>query len=364
MKLTVQTDISYPIYFYQSYNNLFEAFKEASLLNRKLCIVTDSNVAPLYLDSVKKALGDVPAFIFEAGEAQKHMGTLQAMYSFFLASKLDRRSIIVALGGGVTGDLAGFAAATFMRGIDFVQLPTSLLAQVDASVGGKTAIDFDNVKNLVGAFHQPKLVYINLATLNTLLRQEYISGMGEIVKHGLIGDNVYYQYLQDNHQAIQTLDPEVMLEVVAGSCRIKSAIVAQDEKESGLREILNFGHCVGHAVESLLGYALPHGQCIAIGMCVALQLSTALGHITSTERDQSISLMKDFELPVTLDANIELKPKIILSEMYKDKKTINDTLRLVLLKKIGDAYTDNTVSPKNILKALEYSFKKGSDSKI
>jgi len=359
MELIVQTGSSYPIYFRQSYDGLYEAFKKVGMLNRKICIVTDSNVGPLYLDAVKKALGDptleyIPSFIFDAGEGQKNMDILQAMYTCFLFHKLDRRSVIVALGGGVVGDLAGFAAATFMRGIDFVQLPTSLLAQVDASAGGKTAIDFEGVKNLIGAFHQPRLVYINLDTLKTLPRQEFISGMGEVIKHGLIADEGYYQYLNDNRQAILDLSPETMLQVVAGSCRIKAAVVAKDERETGLREILNFGHCVGHAVESLSEYSLPHGQCVAIGMCAALRLSLDIGHITKVELERAIELMKSFDLPITISADAVYKPDEILSTMYKDKKTINDTLRVVLLKKIGEAYTDSKISPENILQSLVY----------
>jgi len=350
MELIVQTGNDYPIYFRPSYADLREIFKKKGFLDRKICIVTDSNVAPLYLSEVKIALGEIPSFIFEAGEGQKHMGTLQKMYTCFLENKLDRRSIIVALGGGVTGDLAGFAAATFMRGVDFVQLPTSLLAQVDASVGGKTAIDFENIKNLVGAFHQPKLVYINLSTLNTLPKQEFISGMGEVVKHGLIGDKAYYQFLRDHCQAIQDMDADVILQVIAGSCQIKAAIVAQDEKENGLREILNFGHCVGHAVESLSKYALPHGQCVSIGMYTALQLSVELGNITQDEMNHAISLMKAFDLPMT---TTDYKSEEILAAMYKDKKTINDTLRVVLLKKIGEAYTNSTLSSESILKSLK-----------
>jgi len=350
MELTVQTENTYPIYFRHDYGDLHGVFKNVGLLGRKICIVTDTNVAPLYLDAVKKVLDGPPAFIFKAGEAQKHMGTLQEMYKCFLTHKLDRHSVIVALGGGVAGDLAGFAAATFMRGIDFVQLPTSLLAQVDASVGGKTAIDFEGVKNLIGAFHQPKLVYINLATLSTLPRQEFVSGMGEVVKHGLIGDAAYYQYLQDHRQTIQDLDPETMLQVVAGSCKIKEAVVSQDEKEAGLREILNFGHCVGHAVESLSNYTLPHGQCVAIGMCTVLRISWKLGHITQGEMEQAIHLMKFFDLPTTA---ADYDPEKILSTMYQDKKTINDILRIVLLKKIGDAYTDGTVSTDDILESLK-----------
>ena len=339
-KLTIHVNEPYDIFFCESYGGLKEVIK-----NRKICIVTDSNVASLYLDDVKKILGDVPSFVFPAGEINKNINTLQEIYKCFLANKMDRRSAVVALGGGVVGDLAGFAAATFMRGLDFVQLPTSLLAQVDAGVGGKTAVDFDGVKNLIGAFHQPKLVYINLSTLNTLPKEEFTSGMGEVVKHGLIGDADYYEYLHKHCGNIKNLEPESMKQVVAGSCKIKASVVAADEKETGPREVLNFGHCVGHAIESLSEYSIPHGCCVALGMCAALRLS----HIDGAEVKRAVKLMEAFGLPTS---QADYKPEKIIETMYKDKKTIDDTLRVVLLKKIGEAYTDNTVSPRCIMEVI------------
>ena len=345
------------IYIRHSYDDLSSAMGKAGLVGhgRKLCIVSDSNVAQLYLDTVCQALGKVPSFVFEAGEAQKHLGTIQDMYSFFLANKLDRKSVVIALGGGVVGDMAGFAAATYMRGVSVVQLPTSLLAQVDASVGGKTGVDFSGVKNLVGAFHQPEMVYMNLATLNTLPEDEFVSGMGEVIKHGLIGDASYYKYLQDNREAIKLLEPTAIHEVVEGSYRIKSAVVAADEKEAGPREVLNFGHCVGHAIESLLHYTVPHGKCVAMGMYVAMRLS----RLSQDDIDRAVQLLVFFGLPTEMkDCALEdilpkdILPKDILDYMYKDKKTQSDTLRIVLLKKIGEAYTDNTISNKRILECL------------
>lgn len=314
----------------------------------KICIITDSNVAPLYLQAVKETLKTDLSFVIEAGESNKNLDTLAGLYKYFLASRLDRQSILVALGGGVVGDIVGFAAATYMRGIDFIQLPTTLLAQVDASVGGKTAVDFEGVKNLIGAFHQPKMVYMNLATLTTLPQEEFISGMGEVVKHGLIGEANYYEYLFANREDIKNLQNEAMLQVVSGSCRIKAAVVAQDERESGPREVLNFGHCVGHAIESLSDYSLPHGQCVSIGMCAALKLSA----LPQGEIDRAVNLMKYFDLPTSW---AEYNSEEILATMYKDKKTLNDTLRIVLLKKTGEAVTDNTQSRKKILEILNES---------
>ena len=333
------------IYFRDSYGDLAKTLKNAGLINRKICIVSDSNVAPLYLDTVKEALKGPPSFVFKSGEAQKHLGTIEEMYKCFLANELDRRSVIVALGGGVVGDMAGFAAATYMRGISVVQLPTSLLAQVDAGVGGKTGVDFMGIKNLIGAFHQPNLVYMNLAALNTLPREEFISGMGEVIKHGLISDRAYYEYLIKNREDIKNAAPEAMREVVEGSCRIKAAVVAKDEKESGLREILNFGHCVGHAVESLSGYSIAHGKCVAIGMCAALRLS----NVSAEEFKTAVQLLEFFGLPTKIE---KIDPSEILAAMYKDKKTLSNTLRIVLLKEIGEATAGNTISNEKIMECL------------
>ena len=337
------------IVFRDSYDDLQNVLKDAGLVDRKIFIVSDDNVAPLYLDAVKKAFKKASFFIFKAGEAQKHLDTIKEMYKRFSEEKLDRKSVVIALGGGVAGDMAGFAAATYMRGISVVQLPTSLLAQVDASAGGKTGVDFMGVKNLIGAFHQPELVYINISALKTLPHDEFISGLGEVVKHGLIGDGEYYNFLHKNRNAIKNVDIDTMCEVIAGSCRIKAAVVEKDEKESGLREILNFGHCVGHAVESLSAYTIPHGKCVSMGMCAALRLS----NIPKNEYDKALGLMEFLGLPVKIDIS---NPREIVSTMYKDKKTHSDTLRVVLLKKIGEAYTDNTLSDEKITECLYESY--------
>ncbi|MCL2016187.1 MAG: 3-dehydroquinate synthase [Defluviitaleaceae bacterium] len=349
--LTVKTKKPYTIYFRHSFDDIPNAFKQLDLLNRKIIIITDNNVAPIYLNMLKNALNTDISFSFPAGEPQKHLNTIANMYSCFLEHKLDRRSVVVALGGGVVGDMAGFAAATFMRGIPYVQVPTSLLAQVDSSVGGKTAVDFGGVKNLVGAFCQPKLVYVNLSTLNTLSQNEFISGMGEAVKHAIIGDKAYNDFLSDsaNIKQIKTLQPAALLQLIKGSCQIKAAVVASDETEQGLRETLNFGHCVGHAIESLSNYTLLHGCCVAIGMCAALSISHKKGNITAADFDNAVKLIKSYDLPTTITGYNAAE---ILAHMYKDKKTLNDTLRIVLLQKIGTAYTDNSVPEPDIITAI------------
>ena len=347
--MTVQAAQPYHIHFAENYEGLRDTFYEIFPSQTKLCMVSDSHVAPLYAREIGLAMGrDIPTFVFEAGEAQKHFGTLQDMYAFLLAHKMDRKSCVLALGGGVAGDMAGFAAATFMRGIPFVQLPTSLLAQVDASVGGKTAVDFGGVKNLVGAFHQPRMVYINLRTLRTLPAVEFASGMAEALKHGLIADPAYYQFLADEAAAIQALEPAALFRVVAGSCRVKAQVVAQDEKERGLREVLNFGHCVGHAVESLSGYTLPHGHCVALGMVAALEASCRLGAVSQGDVDTARQRLLAYGLPVThhMDA------QTVLQAMYTDKKVLDNALRVVLLSAVGQAYTHDALSPEMVLDTL------------
>lgn len=205
-------------------------------------------------------------FIFPAGEESKTLATVENLYEFLIQNKFERRDMLAALGGGVVGDLTGFTAATYLRGIDFIQIPTSLLAQVDSSIGGKTGVDFRAYKNMVGAFHQPKLVYSCAETLKTLTEQQYISGLGEIIKHGLIKDIAYYHWLKEHKEAILSRDTQTMIEMIEVSCRIKKEVVENDPEEAGERALLNFGHTLGHAVEKLMNFTMLHGECVAVGM--------------------------------------------------------------------------------------------------
>lgn len=347
----VKTDAKeYPIHIEQSFDGLLTAIKAAGLDNRKLCIVTDSNVSQLYLDSFKKLfLGDVPAFIFEAGEDSKNLTTITECYEFFINNRLDRKSVVLALGGGVTGDMAGFAAATFMRGISFVQIPTTLLSMVDSSVGGKVGVDFLGGKNLIGAFYQPDFVYINTSTLKTLPPCQFASGMAEAVKHGFIRSSSYLYMITENRQAIKSLDENALKELILGSCKIKADVVSQDEKESGLREILNFGHTFGHAVETLLSFTLSHGECVSLGMVCALYLSLKKGNISYEDFENARNTLKFFDLPIKIEG---LNPDDIYNQMFLDKKTKNNKLSLVLLSKIGSAYTTSDCGGREILDAI------------
>ncbi|MGN1318137.1 MAG: 3-dehydroquinate synthase, partial [Lachnospirales bacterium] len=274
----------YPIYIDNSYNSLVKAFEDASLTGRKACIITDSNVAPIYLDKIKDLLSDsfleLSSYVFKAGEESKNINTICDFYKFFVEKKLDRKSILIALGGGVVGDMCGFAAATYMRGIAFVQIPTTLLSQVDSSVGGKTGIDFMDNKNMVGAFYQPEFVYINSESLKTLPKREVSAGLSEALKYGYIIDKDFLDYFFNNKENIFSLSSEEIIEVIYLSCKAKAYVVSEDEKENGLRAILNFGHTFGHAVETKSEFKMLHGECVAVGMICGLFYSYKKGFVT------------------------------------------------------------------------------------
>ena len=275
---------SMTFFFANDFNSLPELLAGQGIADRRVCIVTESNVAPLYLDEIRNQLDgkckELISIIFEAGESQKNLDTVKMIYEKLILAKFDRKDLLVALGGGVTGDITGFTAATYLRGIDFVQIPTSLLAQVDSSIGGKTGVDFDSYKNMVGAFHMPKLVYINVSTLTTLSDEQFISGMGEIIKHGLIKDSAYFDWLIENHDRILARDKDVLMEMIRVSRNIKRVVVENDPTEKGDRALLNFGHTLGHAIERYLDLKLSHGACVGIG-CFALRLLSHTIGVTS-----------------------------------------------------------------------------------
>lgn len=357
--LSVDTGIKqYPIYIDHSFDALASAFEKAGISDRKICIVTDTNVAPLYADKVKELLKDIcrdiSICIFPAGENSKNLNTIWDFYKFFIDNHLDRRSVLVALGGGVVGDMCGFAAATYMRGIPFVQIPTTLLSQVDSSVGGKTGVDFMGNKNMVGAFYQPELVFINTDTLNTLPCREVAAGLAEAVKHGYIQDIDYLQFFLDNKEAVKSLDPQAIAQVIYGSCKIKSYVVSQDEKETGLREILNFGHTFGHAIETLSDFNMLHGECVAVGMIAALYLSMQRGAVSEADVAQAKELLEYFRLPVAIEG---FAAEDIYAQMFNDKKTKNGVINITALRSMGDAYTEKSCSEKEIKDAIDYIIK-------
>ena len=345
--LTVHMDGEpiYDISFAHDFNSLPDLLARQGIADRRICVITETNVAPIYLDTVmnilKPCCKEIISIIFDAGEENKNLNTVSYIYEKLILAKFDRKDMLIALGGGVTGDITGFAAATFLRGIDFVQIPTSLLAQVDSSIGGKTGVDFDSYKNMVGAFYMPKLVYINTATLDTLTNEQFISGMGEVIKHGLIKDKDYFNWLISNHEKIMCKDKTALLQMVKTSCNIKRLVVENDPKEKGERALLNFGHTMGHAIEKYMDLKLSHGACVGIGCILAAGISFAKGNISQEDFLRIKETFTLYGFP-ELDADVDIDT--IISYTKNDKKMIGNKIKFILLHDIGDAYIDMDVT--------------------
>lgn len=344
---------SYPIYIMTDFSGLGSAFSKAGLRG-KVMVVTDSNVSNLYLKACMEEITSTGvqtcSHVIEAGEKSKNLDTVKDIYRQLTDQRFDRNSAIVALGGGVTGDIAGFAAATYMRGIHYVQIPTSLLAQADSSIGGKTGVDFEGFKNMVGAFYQPRFVYININTLRTLPLRELRSGLAEVIKHGLIKDAGFYDFVRLNMQKIFEFDESTLQYITRTNCSIKKSIVEQDEKESGLRAILNLGHTIGHAVESVSGFELLHGECVAIGIAGAFRLARRMGMISKAVEEETESTLRDAGLPVKA-ANME--PQQIYAEMLHDKKAKEGKLSFILPKRIGEVINHTIDDRRLLMEVLE-----------
>ena len=307
--------------------------------SRRAAIVTNETVAPLYADRLEAALRGAGAscmrIVLPDGEAYKTWESLNAIYAALLAAQADRRTVLVALGGGVVGDLAGFAAATYQRGIAHVQVPTTLLAQVDSSVGGKTAINHPLGKNMIGAFHQPDAVVADTATLATLPPRELAAGLAEVVKYGAIHDLDFLAWIEAGVDRLERRDPEALERAIRRSCEIKAAIVAADEREAGARALLNFGHTFGHAIESAEGYGtLLHGEAVAAGMALAARLSARLGRVPQADADRLIALLQRLRLPVKAP---KFPREVWLEFMGRDKKNEGGRITLILLDALGRA---------------------------
>lgn len=345
----------YDIVIESSFDQLSSELKLFDLEHRKLCIVTDSNVGSIYAKQLEDILREVSShvvvFTFPAGEENKNLDTVKALYERLIQEKFDRKDMLVALGGGVVGDLTGYAAATYLRGIDFIQIPTTLLSQVDSSIGGKTGVDFDTYKNMVGAFHQPKLVYMNLSVLQSLSDAQYYSGMGEILKHGLIKNEGYYIWLIEHLYEIYEKDMDVLEEMICESCIIKSAVVEKDPKEQGERALLNFGHTIGHAIEKLKNFELLHGECVALGSVAAAYISYKKELLSKEEFYEIRDMYVAFQLPITVSG---LDATQILEVTKRDKKMDSGQIKFILLKKMGKAIIDNTITDEELLDAIQF----------
>ncbi len=352
--VTVPTGKNYDIVIRDDFTGLARELETLDTMSRKLCIITDYNVEKLYADSLAAVLApccrEVFLFSFPAGEQSKHLGTVQDVYRFLIAHGLDRKDMLIALGGGVVGDLTGYTAATYLRGIDFIQIPTTLLAQVDSSIGGKTGVDFDQYKNMVGAFHMPRLVYMNLSVLNDLDARQYACGMAEILKHGLIRNASYYEWLIGHFMEINDRDMDAMEEMIGESCLIKKAVVEKDPTEKGDRALLNFGHTIGHALEKYKNFTMLHGECVALGAVAAAYISWKRELLSREEYYEIRDMFVPFGLPISVT---DLDVEEILCLTRSDKKMEQGKIKFILLRQIGKAVIDHTVTEQEMRQALE-----------
>ncbi len=331
------SDRSYPIRIGSGGRNHPEYFASA-VKDRHCLLVTDSNVFPLYAETIvgtvlNAGASAVDSYTFPAGEESKHLGTILEICRKAAQAGLDRKSVILALGGGVVGDMAGFSAAVYMRGIDFLQIPTTLLAMVDSSVGGKTGVDLPEGKNLVGAFHQPKAVLIDTDFLKTLPRRQYLCGLAEIVKTAAILDADFFARMEANVDRINRMDPAFTADMVKRCCELKASVVARDEREGSLRAILNYGHTYGHAIESASGFTMLHGEAVAVGMRMAAELAVHLGVMRRADADRQAALLRELDLA----GDISYDPETVFAALFKDKKTLGGTLRFVFTPETGRA---------------------------
>ena len=323
--------------------------------SRCVVLVTDDQVGPLYAERLQSALPTLDRFThitLPAGEQQKSMASVQQILDAALADRHERQSLFLALGGGVVGDMTGFAASLFLRGAEFVQIPTTLLAQVDSSVGGKTGVNHPMGKNLIGAFHQPKRVIIDLDTLSTLGDREYAAGLAEVIKYGLIRDAAFFQWLVAQVSALQARDIPTLASAIERSCAIKAAVVMEDEQERGVRAHLNFGHTFGHAIERLQGYGeWLHGEAVAAGMVMAARLSVRRGNLESAVVDQLLSFQQQVGLPVKPPAGLTAAD--FLDAMASDKKVTAGKIRYILLNQLGEACVAEDVTLDDIAAVID-----------
>jgi len=346
----------YNIEIHTSFAGLADGIKNLNLQEKRLCIVTDSNVEELYGAHVQNILeqaeiNKVYRYVFPAGEEHKTLDVITDLYEFLIKHQFDRSDALIALGGGVTGDMTGYAAATYLRGIRFIQVPTTLLSMVDSSIGGKTGVDFRGYKNMVGAFYMPSLVYVNISALNSLDARQLSAGMGEIIKHSLIRDINYYNKLEANAKQIMGLESDPVIEMIFRSQEIKKQVVENDPKEKGERAHLNFGHTIGHAIEKALNFSLLHGECVALGMVAAAFISALRGDLSKEDLHCIEEIITAYGLPVRFK---ELCNDEIIENCFHDKKKEGNSIRFVLLKTIGSCYTTTDVTKEEMISAINY----------
>ncbi len=345
---------SYPIYIGRDLLNDPQLLG-AHLTGSQVVVVTNETVSPLYLDRLLAILGEralVTEVILPDGEQFKNLETLNQIFDRMMHDRHNRSTTMIALGGGVVGDITGFAAACYQRGVNFIQVPTTLLSQVDSSVGGKTAVNHPLGKNMIGAFYQPQAVLIDINTLHTLSPREFAAGLAEVVKYGLICDLPFYRWLQEQTPRLLAREEAALAEAIERSCSSKAAVVAADEREGGLRAILNLGHTFGHAIETAQGYGKwLHGEAVAVGMLMAMELSARRGWIEPAEVVAFRDLLRVINLPVAPPA--DMTPGQYLDLMGRDKKVIDGRLRLVLLRGMGEACIVDDATEEELVSLLE-----------
>jgi 3-dehydroquinate synthase len=345
---------SYPIMIGQGLLENREVLMQA-IPAQDVFVVTNDRVGPLYLQRLLATLSHkrIASLQLPDGESHKTLATVSTIFDALVAARMNRDATIVALGGGVVGDMAGFAAACYQRGIDYVQLPTTLLAQVDSSVGGKTAVDHPGGKNLIGAFHQPRAVIADTSTLATLPERELRAGLAEVVKYGFIRDTAFLDWIEANTSQLLNRDAQALAYAIRRSCEIKAEIVGIDEREQGLRAILNFGHTFGHAIETATGYGeWLHGEAVAVGMVLASDMSRRMGAITCADYERVTRIIAKLELPI--DAP-RIGTQRALEYMGIDKKVLGGKIRLVLLKALGEAHLTGDYAPDMLQATLDHA---------
>lgn len=344
---------SYPVIINDDFSLLSQSVKELFPNLKRICIISDSNVAPLFLDEVKNILSSccekIYDHVFPAGEGNKTLDTVLSCYDKLLSEDFNRRDMVVALGGGVTGDMAAYVASTYMRGCRFINLPTSLLAMADSSVGGKCGVDYDRYKNIVGSIYMPSLVYASLSTLKTLPDRQYSSGMAEILKAGLIKDGAYYEWLINNFSDIMDRSEEFTGQMLERAIAIKQFYVTKDPFEENERMILNLGHTIGHALERYFDFEKLHGECVALGTVAAAYISYKRQLLTAEEFYEIRDMFVPFDLPISLD---RFDVKKVCSFIGHDKKNTDTGLKFILLKKIGKGIIVSDVSKEEIEEAV------------
>ena len=353
LEVSYKNNGSYDVVIKRDYNDLANHISALFPNVQRICIISDSNVSGIYLEDVRRSLSlcctKITDFVFEAGEKSKNLSTVKSCYDHLLANDFNRRDVIIGLGGGVTGDMAAFVASSYMRGCRFINLPTSLLAMADSSVGGKCGVDYDRYKNIVGSIYMPSLVYAATYTLDSLPSREFSSGMAEILKAGLIKDAAFYEWLIMNFQEIMDKDPDTLCEMLLRSIAVKQFFVTKDPFEENERMILNFGHTVGHALEKFFDFKYSHGDCVALGSVTAAYISYKRSMLSKEEFYEIRDMFVPFDLPISLDPFDKEK---VFANIGHDKKNTDTGLKFILLKKIGKGVIVSDVTEDEIMDAM------------